>query len=168
MELLVQLLRFVNVFAAAVVGGGQLCVLLVIVPTKRQFSTRTSVEVHNAMLGHQIDYYMKPSGITSGLTAIALILLGAFQAYPLPAVSLVFYGLGLLGTAGVVITSRYFNVPMNRMMLTWDLDKIPENYPELRKRWDTVHTIRASCGLWGFACYLIAVLAAIPAPATGG
>lgn len=157
---LVGVIQFVNLFAAALVAGGQVCVLLVIVPTKRQFPTRMSVEVHNAMLGHQIDYYMKPSGITSLLTAIAVVLLGlpAVGWISLPDISLLFYCLGMLGTVGVIICSRFFNVKTNAMMAKWELDRIPDNYPEVRRKWDLVHTIRASCGVTAFTGYALATL----------
>jgi hypothetical protein len=158
MLVLELVLRFINLFAAAIVAGGQTVVLLVIVPTKRSFEPRVSVLVHNAMLGHQIDYFMKPSGIVSGVTAITLLVLGIFGPNQVSPVSLVFTVLGLLGTGGVVITSRFFNVRTNAMMATWSLDAIPENYPEVRKRWDLVHTIRASCGVLAFSCYTIATL----------
>ena len=36
---------------------------------------------------------------------------------------------GMAGTLGVVITSRYFNVPVTRMMLGWSLDAIPDEHP---------------------------------------
>ncbi len=159
MDSFIQGLRFINLFAAALVAGGQICVLLVIIPTKRRFAPRDSVLVHNAMLGHQIDYYMKPSGITSGVTAIAILLLAGLIGRSLPASSVMFYFMGLAGTAGVVICSRYFNVPTNLMMAQWSLDAIPANYPDIRRRWDLVHTIRASCGALGFTGYLLATLA---------
>jgi hypothetical protein len=160
-ETLVQILRFTNLFAASLVAGGQVCVLLVIMPTKRRFAARDSVLVHNAMLGHQIDYYMKPSGITSALSAIAILFLGGLIGRILPSQSVLFYFVGLAGTAGVVLLSRYFNVPTNRLMAEWSLDAIPENYPAVRRRWDTVHTIRASCGALALTGYILATLAAI-------
>src|SRR5262245_9270562 len=121
MAILLAVLHFVNICAAATVAGGQLCVLLVIVPTKRAFSNRTSVEVHNAMLGHQIDYYMKPAGIVAGLAAIAIV---ALDFNHLPVASIAFIVVELIGVAGVVVTSRYHNVRTNRMMATWSLDAI--------------------------------------------
>jgi len=142
-----QAIRFVNVFAAAVVAGGQLVVLLVIVPTKREFEPRVSVLVHNAMLGHQIDRFMKPSGIVSGLAALALLALHFGNVIRIPPLSIAATLIGIVGTAGVVVTSRFFNVRTNRMMSTWSLDAIPENYPEVRNQWDLVHSVRASCGV---------------------
>ena len=160
MTALTEVLRFINLLAAAVVAGGQICVLLVIIPTKRRFETCVSVMVHNAMLGHQIDYYMKPCGITSGLTAVLILALVGLRYYDLPGVSWVFYGIGMAGTMGVIVCSRFFNVVTNRMMAQWDLENIPDNYPEIRRKWDLVHTIRASCGTLAFTGYTIATLMA--------
>lgn len=153
MPLFDTLLQFVNLFAAALVAGGQTAVLLVIIPVKRAWPTELSVKLHVAMLGHQIDRYMKPSGIVSILAAAAILVLGG-----LPPVSSAFTIVGMVGTVGVIITSRYFNVKTNAMMDTWSLDAIPAEYPRIRDRWDLVHTIRASCGVLAFSCYAIAVI----------
>jgi hypothetical protein len=154
MTFVVDALRFVNVFAAAIVGGGLVAILLVVVPVKRTLPARQSVEIHLAMLGHQIDRYMKPSGILSGLTGLAL--LGLLPEHTLARV--VPLVLGLLGTVGVVITSRYFNVRSNRAMAGWNLDALPPGYPEWRDRWDRIHAIRTSCGLVALASYLLSAL----------
>ena len=154
MEVLDFILQFINVTAAAIVAGGQLAVLLVIVPVKREFPTELSVRMHVAMLGHQIDRYMKPSGIVSILSAIALLAVNRNQTLAPVAFTL----LGMLGTVGVVILSRYFNVRTNKVMSGWSLDAIPAEYPQIRDRWDKVHTIRASCGMLGLTGYLIAAL----------
>lgn len=155
METLIPALHFVNLCAAALVAGGQVYVLQVIVPTKRVFAPRTSVEVHNAMLGHQTDRYMKPSGIVSALTAIAILLLGRGELPVLTTLSML---IGFLGTLGVVVTSRFHNVRTNAMMEKWSLDAIPENYPEVRAGWDRVHTLRATSGVIAFVGYLLGAL----------
>jgi hypothetical protein len=154
-----QVLRFINLFAAAIVAGGQIYVFMVLIPTKRQFATPVSVQVHNAMLGHQTDRYMKPAGLVSGISALVILVLAWAGYYHLATSSIVFTFIGLAGTLGVAITSRYFNVPTNAMMLTWSLDNIPAEYPQIRGRWDLVHTIRMSCGVLAFTAYLLATLA---------
>jgi hypothetical protein len=151
---LLDALTFVNVFAAALVAGGQVAVLLVIVPVKRVMPTRASVELHIAMLGHQIDRYMRPSGIVSGLLALVLLALVPART-PRVVAPLV---LGILGTAGVVITSRFFNVRANRSMQDWSLDALPADYPAFRDRWDRVHAIRTCCGVLGFTGYLMGAI----------
>jgi amino acid transporter len=148
-------LHFVSVFTAMLVAGGQVFAMMVIIPTKRRFSERVSVEVHNAMLGHQTDIYMKPAAIISFITAVALV---ALQYSQLPVRVLVFSGIGMAGTLGVVFLSRFFNVPANTFMLTWSLDNIPKDYPEIRRKWDLVHTIRTGFGVLAFTGYFLAAL----------
>lgn len=155
MDTLIPALHFINLFAAALVAGGQVYVYQVIIPVKRAFDARTSVAMHNAMLGHQTDRYMKPSGIVSALTAVAILLLGRGE---LPALTVVSMLIGFLGTLGVVITSRFHNVRTNAMMEKWSLDAIPADYPEVRARWDRVHAIRAACGVIAFVGYVIGAL----------
>jgi hypothetical protein len=154
MTFLLDAVTFVNIFAAALVCGGQVAVLMVIVPVKRRLPTRGSVELHLAMLGHQIDRYMKPSGIVSGVTALTILAL--LPARPLSVVLPLL--LGFLGTTGVVITSRFFNVRANRSMEDWSLDALPADYPAFRDRWDRVHTIRTCSGALGLAGYLTSAL----------
>lgn len=155
---LVVILRFVNLFAAALVAGGQVYVFRVVMPVKKSFDDRSAVQMHNAMLGHQTDHYMKPAGIVSGLTAFAIVVLGITKTYPLPAISIVFLCIGMLGTLGVALLSRYFNVPTNAMMLNWSLDNIPNDYHDIRTRWDLVHTFRVTCGVTAFTFYLLSAL----------
>ena len=157
------ILRFVNLFAAAVVAGGQIYVFRVVMPVKKNFDDRSSIQMHNAMLGHQTDHYMKPAGIISFLTALALVALALVAmavagVTPLPTISIVLLCIGMLGTTGVALLSRYRNVPTNAMMLTWSLDDIPQNYHEVRARWDLVHTFRVICGVTAFTFYLLATL----------
>jgi hypothetical protein len=152
MTTLLEALRFVNLFSAALVAGGLVMILMVVVPAKRSFPHDFSVKVHLAMLHDAPDVYMKPAGIVSALTGVALLLLprGMSWAY---VVALV---VGLLGTVGVVITSRYFNVRTNLMMSKWE--SVPDNYPEVRQGWDNVHTVRTACGVTAFTGYLLASL----------
>jgi hypothetical protein len=161
---LIFVLRLVNLIAAAIVAGGQIYVFRVVMPVKRRFDTRRSVEVHNAMLGHQTDHYMKPAGIISFMAALAIValtLLGPSGTYPaVPWYSTLFMCLGMLGTFGVAVLSRYCNVPTNAKMLTWDLDRIPDDYPQIRARWDLVHTGRVTCGSTAFVGYLLGALTA--------
>jgi uncharacterized membrane protein len=148
--LLITALRFANIMATALVAGGQFYVLNVIVPVKRTISARPSVQLHLAILGHQTDRYMKPTGIVSAVSALALLALSRGHR---PA-SIVLLAIGLLGMLGVVITSRYFNVPANREMAAWSLDALPEDFDQWRNRWDKVHRIRTACGLLALAGFV--------------
>jgi uncharacterized membrane protein len=142
-------LGLINILATALVAGGQFYVLNVIVPVKRTTSARQSVQLHLAILGYQTDRYMKPAGIVSAVSALALMAL--FRGHR-PG-SIVLLAMGLLGMLGVVITSRYFNVPANREMLDWSLNALPEDFDQRRNRWDRVHMIRTTCGLVALAAF---------------
>jgi hypothetical protein len=152
MTTLLETLRFVNLFSGALVAGGLVMILMVVVPAKRSFPHDLSVKVHLAMLHDAPDVYMKPAGIISFLTGAALLFLprGMGAAYIAAMV------IGLLGTVGVVITSRYHNVRTNLVMSKWE--SIPPNYPEVRERWDNVHRVRTACGVTAFVGYLLASL----------
>ena len=58
------------------VAGGQLTVLWVIVPIKRALKQSLSVRIHRAMLGHQIDRFMRPCGVISVLSGMLILALG--------------------------------------------------------------------------------------------
>ena len=160
MTILVFVLRLINLIAAAIVMGGQTYVFRAVMPVKRRLDTRKSVELHNALLGHPSDHYLKPSGLVSLLSALAIVILSLSGYHPLPLHSVLFMCLGMLGTFVIAVLSRYFNVPTNADMLTWDLDNIPANYPQVRARWDLVHTGRVTCGTTAFVSYLIGALTA--------
>jgi len=157
---LTQAIHFVNILATAAIAGGQFFALMVIVPTKRRFPIPVSVQVHQAMLGHQTDFYMKPAGIIS-LAMVALLVLA--DRHGLSTAAMVFLALEVVGVAGVIVTSRYFNVKTNAVVEGWSLDAIPANYPEIRAGWDKVHTIRTSFGILCLVGAALACLALIPA-----
>jgi hypothetical protein len=151
-------LRFLNVFSTGIVAGGLATVLWVIVPVVGAFDKRTSVMAHQAMLGHQIDGIMKPLGIVSFLSGVAIVVLGALNYFPIPRASLAFSWLGILGIVGVIVTSRYYNVRTNRQIEAWSLGHIPDEYTRIRQRWNAVHAVRTSCGMLAMAAYLLALL----------
>lgn len=147
---IIRLLTFINVWSAGIAAGGQLFVLLVIVPVKRQWPQKNSVELHQAMLHDLADRILLPATIISAVTAGLLLLLNRIYGRAVAPLYLV----GLLGSAGVAITSERFNKPTNRMILTWSSDAVPESYPQIRDRWDRVHTVRTVSGMLSFVAYL--------------
>ena len=152
------LMRFINVFSAAMVAGGQLTVLWVIIPVKRELDLSLSVRIHQAMLGHQIDRFMRPFGILSILSALFILALGLFRLLQISGLSLGVESLGILGTIGVILTSRYGNVRTNRVIEGWSLAGIPKEYPQMRNRWDAIHAVRTLCGVVALSSYLFAGL----------
>ena len=156
---LILALYFISIFGAALVAGGQILIRMVIVPVKHRWPTGMSVQLHQATLDYLPDRYLKPSCLIAGITALlgSTILL---VQHNLSGWSLVWTILGLVGMVGVIITSRYFNVRTNKIIKTWSSDKVPENYPQIRDRWDRIHTIRASFGTLMLISFIIVGLSA--------
>lgn len=154
MKAFTRLLHFVNLLAGAIVAGGQVFVLAVIVPVKRGLSDGESVRVHRAMLDALPDRYLLPSHIISTIAA-ALTLLVQRRRRRL---ATLFTLLGLLSGMGVVITSEKFNKPTNRLLRGWAGDAPLAGYPALRDRWDAVHAARTACGVLALVWYIAASL----------
>jgi hypothetical protein len=158
MSLAEIVLRSTNVLTASMVAGGQVTVLWVIVPVKRRFETPFAVRLHQAMLGRQIDRFMRPFGISSFVAGGLVLALDASKTFVRTPASLVLMGLGLLGTIGVAITSRGFNVPTNRTIDRWTPETIPSGYQTIRDRWDRIHAIRSFCGVFALTSYLLSAM----------
>jgi hypothetical protein len=153
-----KVLMFISILFAAFLAGGQLLVLMVIVPTKREWPTELSVRIHQAMLHTLPDRYLLPSGVISSLAGIAILVLNWVLGWHLSTAAVVFYFVGLLGSVGVVITSQRFNKPTNVRILGWQVQDIPADYPSIRDRWDRIHAIRTACGTTELICFIIASL----------
>jgi hypothetical protein len=148
-------LRFVNVFLAAIVAGGQLLVLLAIVPVKRQWPQELSLKLHQDMLIVPPDRYLKPS--VGAMFATAILILALRRDFTEP--SGIFTAVGLASTIGVMITAQFWNFATNRVVRTLSLEPVPAEYAKLAQRWDTAHAVRTGFGVAAFVCYLIAGLA---------
>lgn len=151
---IIRVLRFVNLLGAAILAGGQVFVLAVIIPVKRHLPAGQSVRVHQTMLDELPDRYLRPAGAISMVAAALTLLLQPDRSR----VGTLFTLLGLLSGAGVVVTSEQFNKPTNRLLRGWSTDSPPETYPALRDRWDAVHAARTACGLLALAWYIAANL----------
>jgi len=151
---MIEALRFINVLGAAIMAGGQLFVLMVVIPIKRQWDERRSVELHQASLHTLPDRYLLPAGVISGLAGLLWLVLEFGSDRWATWLTLV----GLLGIVGTAVTSQRFNKPTNRTILGWSLDAIPPGYAEIRDRWDRVHTIRTASGLLALTAFLLAAV----------
>src|SRR5579863_5904343 len=73
--LAVRLVHFVNVCTAAIVAGGLWQVHRIIAGGINEFPARLGIRVHQIMLDKQPDRHMLPSGATSAVTALVLLVL---------------------------------------------------------------------------------------------
>jgi uncharacterized membrane protein len=68
----------------------------------------------------------------------------------------------LLGAAcfvGMLASTRIGNVPINNRVLEMDPEKDQEEFAQLRKRWDRLHTLRVALNVAGLVSLLAGALA---------
>jgi len=85
-----------------------------------------------------------------GLIAIILTVTSAiFQKLNKPVFIILLIASGLLIISGIV--TRFGNQPINAVVMTWNLNEIPENWTVLRDKWWTFHIIRTISSLIAFS-----------------
>ncbi len=62
-----------------------------------------------------------------------------------------FLASGLLLLAGIVVTVA-IEVPINKQVVTWDPQALPENFVAIHERWLQFHVVRTVMGAVGFVC----------------
>ncbi|WP_328807774.1 DUF1772 domain-containing protein [Nonomuraea antri] len=61
----------------------------------------------------------------------------------------------VLVIATVVLTLAGLE-PVNRIADAWDPDRLPADWPELRRRWSNLHLVRTGLAVAAFACLIVA------------
>jgi hypothetical protein len=145
---------FGGILAAAIAAGGQFLVLLVILPVMRRWPVSLSVKTHQAMLDTLPDRYLP---LCTGASLAAAIALLALHDH-LPATSTGLIALGVLGTVGVLVISVAVTRPSSKVIAGWSPETVPEDYRQLRDRWDRMHALRTFLGTAALVCYLTAGL----------
>ena len=151
----VTALRFVNLFAAGLLGGGLVMVLLGIIPTLRTFPAPVDHRMH-LTFDPLADRFMPASGIVAGLTAIVLLAIDSDRT----ALGVAGNAAGLVGSIGIAVLSEIYLRPTNRRFRALQSDALPADYPRQRETWNRVHGIRTALGLLALGGYLVATLAA--------
>lgn len=59
-----------------------------------------------------------------------------------------------------IIFTILFPFPINNQIIRWNLDSLPDNWKELRRKWDKLHTIRIFMLLSALTCLTVACLIA--------
>jgi uncharacterized membrane protein len=150
---LVSIIRFINMFSAAITCGGLVMVGMAVYPAMKTFQPVITAQMHRA-IDLLPDAYMRPSTITSTATALLLLVLRSH----LTPTSTALTAVGLLGSLGVILDSEFGNVPINRIVRGWPYDYAPPEYPQILARWGIFHWVRTTCSLVALTCYLIAGL----------
>ena len=150
-----QICAGAGMLAAGIAAGGQILVLLVILPVMRRWPVSLSVKTHQAMLDKLPDRYLPLCTVTSLAAAIAL--LGLHDHLPATSAGLII--VGSLGTLGVLVISVASTRPASKVIAGCSPERVPEDYPQMRDRWDRMHTLRTLLGTAALVCYLTAGLA---------
>jgi hypothetical protein len=150
---LIDFLYVVNLLAAAILAGGQVFMLVTVVPARRAWSPGVAVRVHQDALTHRPDRVLRPCALVAIVTAALLLALG--RAGPF-ATALI--GAGLLGQLVNAVISARFEAPLNREINGWSADAVPERYPALRDDWDRKHRLRTLASVLALACLVVALL----------
>ena len=151
-----DVLHFVNVFSAGIAAGIQIAVLAAVLPALERLRPGPSLALHKAILDHGAHRFVlvSPPGIAL-VCALAIIvvegdLTGDVQTW---------LWLGMLGVAGVAITTFGFNARINAELRDWPEEDVPAEYSQARRRWDRVHALRTTSGWLAFGCFVAAALA---------
>jgi len=148
-------LRAVNVLGSGLAAGGQLTVLLAIVPVARMWPAERSIDLHRETLTHRPDRFLRPVSAAS----VACGILSQVVERRRSRTSVAWQLAGFGGMLGVLVLSERFEFPTNRMLL--DLpspEAVPDDYPRIRKTWDRIHALRAASGLTAAVCYTLSAL----------
>jgi hypothetical protein len=148
-------LRVLNVGLGAVLVGGMIMEVALILPTLRRLSGAATVRALQVM-GPIAWRYLPVCGVGSTLAAIATIVLGPrFND-----------AVVLLTSAGVVISMAGMAVnltlylPLERQMRGWSPDAPPAELPAALARVTRIHTARTTLFSLGFVCYVVAAVLA--------
>ena len=147
---LVTSFRDLAIVAAALVAGGQIFVLFVVVRTMRAGGTLDSLRLHQRMLSTDYpDTYIQPAGIA--VAVLGAVLLGLERS---TVANDVFTAIPIAAIVVIVILTRTINRPINRRLAAWTEADLPA-YPAVRRRWDRGHAVRTLCGTIALVSYII-------------
>jgi hypothetical protein len=150
---LVQTLRLINIFCAAINAGGMVLVLVVDDPLNRKFPLSLYVPFHRAT-GRTVHQYMRPITILSGLAAVLILVLDRDLNAGAAALTLA----GLVCTLVVILVSQLWLIPMNPIIHAWSAEAPPADHLAVRQRWDGYHALRTAAGSLALVLYIAAAL----------
>jgi hypothetical protein len=148
-------LRAVNVLGSGLASGGQMTVLLAIVPVARKWPAERSIDLHRETLTNRPDRFLRP--ISAASVACGMLSQAVERKHSRTSIGFQLGGLGAMLT--VLLLSERFEFPTNRMLL--DLPSpadVPPDYDKIRSKWDRIHALRAASGLTAAVCYALSAL----------
>jgi uncharacterized membrane protein len=144
-------LRLVVVFLAALATGGLMVNWVGLARAMSRLSQSAYVEFHQAT-NHTFDPYMPIVVVGAMLGGIVLAILSR----GIGSLSGELAVAGAVGYAAVLAISLAVNVPINRQVAGWSVQRTPDDWASIRARWIRFHVIRTLVSLPALACYILA------------
>jgi uncharacterized membrane protein len=137
---------------SGITAGSFVAVHFAVAPTMVRLVDESAVTFHGTF-DHFIHRYMPVTAFSSMVIAIALLV-----GWTLSTADVVLIVVGALGILGAILISQFINVPMNRVIMSWDVSAIPSDYHAIRARWLRWDGIRTYCSLVAVACFTAAAV----------
>jgi hypothetical protein len=133
--MITSILRFTNIILAALLAGVSLGIWIGFNPMQLSASAYLEQQQH-------MDQSLKVLMVSLVIAATAITLISAFvQRQNKPTF------IGLLAAAACfiacMIITKFGNVPIDREIMTWTANTMPENWKEFRDEWWSFHIWRA-------------------------
>lgn len=147
-----KVVRFVNLLLAGTLTGNEFGTLAAVHPALEELDPAERMRAEQAVtrrFGGIMPLWMGSTVISTALAALSSRGSAGF-------------GRTLLGTAcfaGMLASTRLGNVPINERVLELDPERDQQEFAELRKRWDRLHTLRVSLNVAGLAFLVSGALA---------
>ena len=147
-----KIVRFANLVLAGTLTGNEFGTLAAVHPALEELDQAERIRAEQSVtrrFGAIMPFWM-------GSTVISSVLAG------LSSRGSAGFGRTLLGTAcfaGMLASTRLGNVPINERVLELDPERDQQEFAELRKRWDRLHTLRVSLNVAGLAFLVSGALA---------
>lgn len=151
-----EITLFITVATAAVVAGGQIFCRLAVIPAFGDWSPEFGVSVHQHALTERPHRYLRAVSALSFFAAVATIVIGIVDDSESGAVVLVAIGLALAVFSAAYSQKEW---PINDEINAMGDNPTQENvnrYGELRRLWDSQHTIRTVATVLALLCFAAA------------
>lgn len=149
METFERVIRFLNIFCAAITSGGMVIVTIAVYPAMKQLEPAMGARIHRA-IDLRPDAYMRASVVTALVSGVLLLWRGRTPA------TRAITAAGLLSNVGIMATSKIFCLPINQVVQSWPDDYAAPEYPQLLSRWGTFHLVRTISSVVALIAYLAA------------
>jgi hypothetical protein len=148
---MLDVLRFVSIAGLGVATGTLVTVLVAFIPTLMSLEPPLALAIKQSV-DPRIDRFNPPATALAGVAGIAI------QFFDLTTAQRICTAIGIVGAAGIAITSLGFNMRINRQMAKFQADAPPPEFTALQTRWNRLHAVRTAAAVVGFTGYTLAVL----------